>query len=669
MEIKVMIFIPKKYFFYITIISFLGISACDQNQHTEYSGFQIHNTLDSSPNQKQHMPNIRKIPVKDFFKNPERVAYKLSPNGEYIAYLAPYQSRLNIFVKAINENEATRVTSTTDRDLSGFFWANNERLMYIRDFGGDENFHLFSVKKDGSEEKDLTPFEGVRVMIIDDLAEDEDHMLVGMNKRHPQLFDPYRINIHSGELTQIAENRGDITEWITDHKGKLRIAVATNGVNTTLLYRASEQDTFEAVATHDFKISVYPMYFDFDNSETVYALSNKGRDKLAIIKMNIRTGEELELIYEHPEVDVTYMSYSKKRKVPTTISYTTWKRKYKFVDPQIQAHYKDLETQLGTDHEISITSTTKEEDKFIIRTYNDRSLGAYYYYDTQNKELKELAKVGSWLKKEELATMKPIQYKSRDGLTICGYLSLPVGVKAKNLPVVINPHGGPWARDSWGFNPEVQFLCNRGYAVLQMNFRGSTGYGREFWQASFKEWGLKMQDDVTDGVNWLIKEGIADPDRIAIYGGSYGGYSTLAGITFTPDLYACAVDYVGVSNLFTFMETIPPYWEPYRKMLYEMVGNPEDSVDNARLKATSPVFHVDKIKAPLLIAQGAKDPRVKQAESDQMVEALRNRNINVDYILKENEGHGFHNEENRFEFYERMEAFLDMHLQLANVEE
>lgn len=663
-----MIFIPKKYFFYLTIISFLGISACDQNQHTEFSGYQIHGSTDSSPKHKQNMPSVRKIPVKDFFKNPERVAYKLSPNGEYIAYLAPYESRLNIFVRAVDGEKATRITSTTDRDLSGFFWANNERLMYIRDFGGDENFHLFSVKRDGSDEKDLTPFEGVRVQIIDDLTEDENHMLVGMNKRIPQIFDPYRINIHTGELTQVAENRGDITEWITDHRGHLRAAIATNGVNTTILYRASEQDQFEAVATNDFKISVYPMYFDFDNGETVYALSNKGRDKLAIIKMNIRTGEELELIYEHPEVDVSYMSYSKKRKVPTTISYTTWKRKYKFVDPQIEAHYKDLEKQLGTDYEIAITSTTKEEDKFIIRTYSDRSLGAYYYYDTNNKELKEIAKVGSWLKEEELANMKPIQYESRDGLKICGYLSLPVGVKAKNLPVVINPHGGPWARDSWGFNPEVQFLCNRGYAVLQMNFRGSTGYGREFWQASFKEWGLKMQDDVTDGVNWLIKEGIADSTRIAIYGGSYGGYCTLAGITFTPELYACAVDYVGVSNLFTFMETIPPYWEPYRKMLYEMVGNPEDSVDNARLRATSPVFHVDKIKAPLLIAQGAKDPRVKQAESDQMVEALRSRNIEVDYILKENEGHGFHNEENRFEFYERMETFLDMHLQLADVE-
>jgi dipeptidyl aminopeptidase/acylaminoacyl peptidase len=239
---------------------------------------------------------------------------------------------------------------------------------------------------------------------------------------------------------------------------------------------------------------------------------------------------------------------------------------------------------------------------------------------------------------------------------------LPKGVEAKNLPVVVNPHGGPWARDGWGFNPEIQFLANRGYAVLQMNFRGSVGYGRAFWEASFKQWGLSMQDDITDGVNWLIKEGIANPEKVAIYGGSYGGYATLAGITLTPDLYACAIDYVGVSNLFTFMETIPPYWEHFRQMLYEMVGNPDDKTDNARMKATSPVYLIDEIKVPLLIAQGANDPRVAQAESDQMVAALQKNGIDVEYLLKTDEGHGFRNEENRFEFYEAMERFLGKYL-------
>lgn len=604
----------------------------------------------------------RTIPLEDFFRNPERSAYSISPDGKYVAFLAPHNNRKNIFVQALGDTApAKRITSVLDRDLSSFFWANNERLVYIRDFGGDENFHLFSVGIDGRDEKDLTPFPKVRVSIIDVLEDDDEHIIIGMNKRNVQIFDPYRLNIKNGKLTLLAENPGNYTGWMTDHSGKLRIALSTDGVNTSVLYRKTEKEPFKTIITTHFKETVQPLFFDFEKEEVIYALSNIGRDKTAVVKIDITSGKELEMIYEHPEVDVSYMAYSRKRKVPTTISYITWKRSYKFVDKEVTDLYKRLEKDLKN-VEIVLTSTNKNEDKFIIRTYSDRSLGAYYFYDKKTDELVKIADVSPWLSESELAVMKPIQYKTRDGLTIHGYLTLPLGMEAKNLPVVINPHGGPWARDVWTFNPEVQFLANRGYAVLQMNFRGSTGYGRKFWEASFGEWGLKMQDDVSDAVAWLKKEGIADPKRIAIYGGSYGGYSALAGATFSPELYACAIDYVGVSNLFTFMNTIPPYWEPYRKMLYEMVGNPEEEQDSLRMRATSPVFHVDKIKAPLLIAQGAKDPRVNQAESDQIVEALKARKVDVEYILKENEGHGFQNQENRFEFYGKMEVFLKKYL-------
>jgi len=608
-----------------------------------------------------------KIPLEDFFKNPEKTAYALSPNGEYLAFLAPYKNRKNIFVQRIGSDTVQQLTAVEDRDLSGYFWANNDRLVYVRDNGGDENYHLFSVSRDGQSKKDLTPFDNVRVEVIDILENDDEHLIIGMNKCNPQVFDPFRLNISTGEMTQIAENPGNISQWMTDHDGQLRVATVTDGVNTSILYRRTEEEDFKVVLTTSFKETVYPMYFDFDNSETVYALSNLGRDKTAVVKLNIATGEELDVIFEHPEVDVSYMSYSKKRKVPTTISYVTWKREHKFVDKKVEELYARLERDLG-EYEVVIASTNKAENKFMVRTYSDRSLGAYYFYDLEKDELKKIADVSHWLKEDDLCEMKPVEYQSRDGLTIHGYLTLPKGVPAKNLPVVVNPHGGPWARDAWTFNPEVQFLANRGFAVLQMNFRGSTGYGRQFWEASFKQWGLKMQDDVTDGVNWLVEQGIGDPKRIAIYGGSYGGYCTLAGITFTPDLYACAVDYVGVSNLFTFMETIPPYWEIYLKMLHEMVGDPDNPVDSARMRATSPVFHVDKIKAPLLIAQGAKDPRVNQAESDQMVAALKKNGVAVEYILKENEGHGFYNEENRFEFYGKMEAFLEKHMKLVEAD-
>ena len=281
-------------------------------------------------------------------------------------------------------------------------------------------------------------------------------------------------------------------------------------------------------------------------------------------------------------------------------------------------------------------------------------------FDAKNDTLAKLADINPWIPERDMARTTPVSYTSRDGLKINGYLTMPVGRGDKNLPCIVNPHGGPWARDSWGYNPEVQFLANRGYCVLQMNFRGSTGYGRQFWEASFGQWGLKMQDDVSDGVQWLVKQGIADPKRVGIYGGSYGGYTTLAGVTFTPDLYAAAVDYVGVSNLFTFMNTIPPYWKPMLEKMQAMVGHPERDKD--RLAATSPALHVDKIKTPLFIAQGARDPRVNKAESDQVVEALKKRGVEVQYMVKDNEGHGFHNEENQFEFYSAMEAFFGKHL-------
>ena len=598
------------------------------------------------------------IPVEDFFKNSEKRTFRLSPNGEYIAYLAPYENRMNIHVKKFDQDSVTRVTNVIDRDLAGYFWASDNRLVYVRDSGGDENFHLFAVNKDGADEKDLTPFDGVRAQIIDDLEDNPEEMIIGLNQRNPQVFDPYRININTGEMDLIYENPGNITGWGTDHDGKLRLAYVTDGVNQTIMHRTSEELEFEEVITTNFKQTLDPQFFDFDNDSIIYALSNLNSDKTRLVKYNLITKKEVEEIFKHDVVDLDGISYSTKRKVPLFISYTDSKLNRKFLDQETEEIFKYLETELGEENEYYITSSNKEEDKFLVYLGNDKTRGSYYYYDKTSKKIEKLAELSPWINSEHMAEMKPITYKSQDGITINGYLTLPVGVEAKNLPLVVNPHGGPWARDEWGYNPEVQFLANRGYAVLQMNFRGSTGYGKEFWEKSFKKWGQSMQDDVTDGVNWLINEGIVNHKRVAIYGGSYGGYATLSGITKNPELYAAAIDYVGVSNLFTFMNTIPPYWEPYKEMLYEMVGNPETQ-DSIMLRENSPVFNVDKIKTPLLIAQGANDPRVNKDESDQMVEALKKRGIIVEYMLKENEGHGFHNEENRFDFYRAMEKFLD----------
>ncbi|NOU47809.1 MAG: S9 family peptidase [Bacteroidales bacterium] len=599
------------------------------------------------------------IPLENFFKNSDRTSYDISPDGKYISFLGPYESRMNIFVQKIGSEKVTRVTSETDRDIAGYFWGNNSRILFLKDSGGDENFALFGVDYNGKNQKCFTCFDGVRTQIIDDLEDNEDEVIIGLNKRNPQVFDPYRLNIKTGDMVMLAENPGNIQGWMTDHEGKLRLALAiVDGINTQVQYRATEQDEFKPVLTTNFKESLDPAFFTFDN-KYLYATSNLGRDKSAAVVFDPETGKEIEVLYKNDGYDLSNISYSRKRKVLTAASFVSWKRERHFFDETTKQLFERLEGELKG-YELSIAASDKAEETFIVRTYSDRSLGAYYIYDKVKDKLTKIQEVSPWIDETKMADIKPIQYRARDGQIIHGYLTLPKGVEAKNLPVVVNPHGGPWARDNWGFNPEVQFLANRGYAVLQMNFRGSTGYGRAFWESSFKQWGLTMQNDITDGVYWLINEGIADKDKIAIYGASYGGYATLQGLVVTPTLYAAGVDYVGVSNLFTFMNTIPPYWKPMLDMMYEMVGSPEG--DSIQLEATSPALNANRIMAPLFVAQGKNDPRVNIAESDQIVEALRKRGVDVEYMVKDNEGHGFHNEENRFDFYRSMEKFLNKYL-------
>jgi len=605
---------------------------------------------------KEEMPPL--IPMEDFFRNPEKAAFSLSPDGAHIAWVQPWERRLNIHVLNIEEEKVTRITSATERDITNYLWKSNSRVVYVQDKAGDENFKLYAVNIDGSDEKELTPFEKVQVRLVDRLQKDSEHMLIAMNKRDSRTFDVYCININTGQMDMLVQNPGNVVDWLTDHEGKLRVARVTDGVNSGLLYRESEKEPFRILTRTNFRESLSPIFFTFDNNN-LYVVSNIGRDKAAIYEYDVKTKEQIRLIYEHPEVDVSGLLRSNKRKKITGVVYIVDRRYYHFFDQEREQLQRDLEERLSG-YEVVVVNMSEDERKVLVRTYSDRSYGGIFYLNRDTNEFIKLADISPWLNEEELAYMKSVTYRARDGFTIHGYLTLPKGLKPKRLPVVINPHGGPWARNTWGYNPEIQFLANRGYAVLQMNFRASTGYGREFWEAGFKQWGLAVQNDISDGVEWLIRQGVADPERVGIYGGSYGGYATLAGLAFTPDLYACGIDYVGISNIFSWLKAIPPYWKPYLEMMYEMVGHPEK--DRELLVRTSPVYHADKIKAPLFVAQGANDPRVPKSESDQIVEALRKRGIDVLYMVKENEGHGFMNEENRFDFYRAMEKFLAKHL-------
>lgn len=623
----------------------------------------------------------RTIPLEDFFRNSEHTGYKLSPDGQHISWLAPVDGRMNIFVSDVGDlADALQLTFEKDRSVAGYFWADNEHLLFVRDVAGDENYVLFGVRIDGTEMRAYTNFPGVRTTLIDDLEECPDEVMIGLNRRNPEVFDPFRLNIRTGELTQLAENPGNWQGWMTDHRGRLRSVVAiVDGVNVQILYRETEEEDFKPVLTTNFKENVSFLAFTPDD-KMVYAVTNLHRDKTALVVMDPRTCEEKELLFEHERYDISSISFSRKRKKLLAAFCSGHKEPVRHYFDADEEAFRTRIKAFFPGMRCGIADTDKEEERYLLYVGNDRTRGAYYYYDIHEAEPRKIADTAPWINPDEMVPMIPFIYTSRDGLEIEAYLSVPNPVHVKTeegvvqtydsledlvvpekpLPVVVHPHGGPWARDYWGYDAGVQFLCNRGYAVLQMNFRGSTGRGRRFLEASYKQWGLAMQDDITDGVKYLIEKGIADPKRVAIYGGSYGGYAVLAGLTLTPDLYCCGIDYCGVSNLFTSMKTIPPYWRPMLEMMYEQVGHPEK--DKAQLAATSPALHADAIKVPLFIAQGANDPRVNKAESDQMVEALRQRGISVEYMVKDDEGHGFHNQENRFDFYRAMERFLKEHL-------
>ncbi len=607
-------------------------------------------------------PPPRLIPLRDFFRNPEKTHFRLAPDGSALAWLQPWRGRLNLHVQPLGATAAVRVTAA-ERDLHEFFWVSPSRLAYLADAGGDENFQLHAVDADGSGARDLTPFPGTRVQLIGEpggQAGPDGKVLIELNRRDPKAFDAFRVDTVSGELALLVENPGTITGWLADHGGRLRVATTTAGLKRSLLYRETEAEPFREVLAGDFQDTLTPLLFTHDN-RGIYASSNLGRDRAAIVRIDPATGREEAVLFEHPEVDVARLHASARRQAVVGVAYETSRWQNHFFDPadpraRLQA---DLERRLPG-HEVTVISQSRDETKSVVRAASDRLPGSTYLHDQATGAFDHLGDGCPWLPEGELCAMEPVSFAARDGLALNGYLTLPAGGAAKNLPCIVHPHGGPWVRDSWKYDPEVQFLANRGYGVLQVNFRSSIGFGRRLWQAGFKQWGRAMQDDLTDGAHWLVAQGIADARRLGIYSGSYGGYAALAGLAFTPGLFAAGVDYEGPSNLLTLLESFPPYWAPFRAAMHEMIGDP--GRDEALLRAASPLFSADRIRAPLLVIQGGNDPRVKKAESEQIVAALRKRGVAVTYLANAHEGHGFSNEGNRLAVYVAMEKFFARHL-------
>ena len=616
-----------------------------------------------------------KYSVSDYFARPASSSFQLSPEGTYMSYREKDENLKNhVYVKNIETEEVKRVITEGEELVRGYGWANDNRLIYIKDKGGNEDYHLFAVDVDGANDKELTPFDGVRVEILALIKEDKDHMVISMNKNNPQVFDPYKINIVTGEIEQLYENTdlaNPIMGYNFDKDGNLRgFARLKDGINSELYY-AVEKGDYQLMKSMkwDDTFSILSFNYASDNPHDAYVLSNLDSDKSKIYLYDLAKDEPIEELFSNENYDVSGMSISRNR--DWELDYFSYEGEKYHILP-VSDYYKKLHSRLQTEfpnYDFYLNGETDDESQYLIYVTSDKLYGRYYSYDVAKDEIKLLFDLMPQLKEEDMAEMRPISFTSRDGMLIHGYITLPQqALEGKKVPVIVNPHGGPQGiRDSWGFNPEAQLFASRGYATLHVNFRISGGYGKEFLRAGFKEIGRKAMDDVEDGLQYVIEQGWVDKDKAAIYGGSHGGYAVLRGLTKTPELYACGVDYVGVSNLFTFMETIPPYWAPYLPILKAIWYDPEVAEEKAIMEEVSPVYHIDKIEKPLFVVQGANDPRVNIDESDQIVQALRDKGMDVPYMVKYDEGHGFGKEENRMELYEAMMGFFADHLK-ENIE-
>jgi dipeptidyl aminopeptidase/acylaminoacyl peptidase len=583
------------------------------------------------------LEDLKLIPREVLFGNPVKTGPKISPNGKLMSYIAPVNNVLNLWVSTIGENDDRPITFDTNRGVLNYFWAqDNKNIFYLQDLNGNENWRLYLVNIETKEIKDLTPFENVQVQIVEHNKRFPNDIILAMNKDNEMLHDIYHFNIETHELKKIAENPGNIINWAVDYNMKLRAAMSSNmDGGFDLLVRETEESEWKNILSWSIEDSLNSNLLGFTkDGNSLYLLDSRNFNTSRLVKLNLKTSEITVIAQD----DIYHENI--------------------VLDENIK---EDIEIISNlTRGDFSIYDRDNNDKHWLIGFTTDNAPYSFYSYDRENKKATFLFYNKPALHDYDLAEMIPISFEARDGLKIRGYLTLPPIENQKNLPMVLNVHGGPWYRDSWGYNPEAQWFANRGYACLQVNFRGSTGYGKDFLNAGDREWGRKMHYDLIDAVNWAIEKGYADKDRIAIYGGSYGGYAALVGATFTPDVFKCAVDIVGPSSIITLIKTIPPYWTNFLNNFKKRVGDPDTEEDF--LKERSPLFKVDNIKIPILIAQGANDPRVKQSEAEQIVEAMKKKGIDYTYMLFEDEGHGFVKPENKIKFYTEAEKFLAKHL-------
>ncbi|MDZ8087250.1 MAG: S9 family peptidase [Nostoc sp. DedQUE12b] len=598
------------------------------------------------------------IPREILFGNPEKTSPQLSPDGKYLAYIAPDEKNvLQVWLRTIGQEDDQILTADKKRGIRIFFWTYNaDQLIYMQDSDGDENFHLHLVNIHSKIVRDLTPFQGVKAELVELEPKFPDEVLVALNLNNPQKFDVYRINLKNGAVEFDTDNPGNIISWTSDADFQIRAATASthDGGYDLLLQKPDKQ--WEILRHWGAEEEGNSVSFS-DDGKTLYIQGNHDANAKRLLAVDLDSRQET-VIAEDQQYDVVGIIIHPLTRVIQAVSFYKDKQEWQVIDRNIATDFDEIaKVRLG---EFSVISRDLEDKTWLVAYRTDDGPVYYYAYNRESKTSTFLFSNQPKLETLQLASMQPISYEARDGLTIHSYLTTPVGIPTQNLPTVLLVHGGPWARDTWGFSPTTQWLANRGYAVLQVNFRGSTGYGKAFLNAGNREWAGKMHDDLIDSVNWLVEKGISDPQKIAIMGGSYGGYATLVGLTFTPELFAAGVDIVGPSNLITLIETIPPYWEPLKAMLSHRVGNLE--TEEEFLKSRSPLFFADRIQKPLLIGQGANDPRVKQSESDQIVNAMQQAGLPVQYALYTDEGHGFARPENRLHFFAIAEEFLAKYL-------